>query len=45
MCCVASQEGFTALMDASQYGHVEIVNILLAADANVNAASNVSSIY
>ena len=40
--CV-SQHGMTPLLFASQNGHVEVVNALLAAGANVQAADEVGS--
>ena len=36
----ADEQGCTPLMAASQNGHVEIVDMLLAAQANANAANN-----
>ena len=34
------EQGYTPLMAASQNGYVEVVDMLLAAEANVNAASD-----
>ena len=39
----ADEQGCTPLMAASQYGHVEVVDMVLAAEANVNAASDKGS--
>ena len=36
----ADERGRTPLMAASEYGHVEVVDIVLAAQANVNAADD-----
>ena len=43
MFSMVSKRGTTALMSASKYRHIEVVNVLLAAGANVNIRSNVSS--
>ncbi len=38
------QDGYTALIIAAQKGHLKVVELLIAANANVNIQTNVSHI-
>ena len=41
MCCVFVQEGDTPLHEASEQGHVAVIEVLLKSGADINQANNV----
>ena len=45
MMTVPSQDGRTALMEASANGYYEVVKVLMAAGADLNAKNNVGGGY